>query len=70
LTFVDWPDDGIGHPSILGKEHFEKLIHSEKFLARKFDPDYDNEILNMLENHIKEKIELENKRKNEQVNQL
>lgn len=70
LTFVEWAGWGIGHPNMLGAGHFDKLINSGKFLARKFDPGYDNEILNMLENRIQEKIKMENNRENEQLKEL
>jgi hypothetical protein len=63
LTFVEWSGWGEGHPNILGVGHFDKLIQSGKFLARKFDSDYDNEILIMLESLLHEKIKMEDNQK-------
>jgi hypothetical protein len=52
LTYVDWTGCTEGHPRVLGKEDFSALRSSTKFFARKFDPDHDKEILNLLERSI------------------
>lgn len=40
-------------PKILNTDDFNSIIHSGKWFARKFEPNIDNNILNMLDKHIK-----------------
>ena len=47
--FYVWRDrhnKRLQHPMILTMDIFEKLMHSEAFFARKFDPNVDDEIIN------------------------
>ncbi|HVU95080.1 MAG TPA: beta-1,6-N-acetylglucosaminyltransferase [Puia sp.] len=52
LTYVDWTGRSDGHPRILDKADFQKIISSGKFFARKLDLDYDSELVNLLEKEI------------------
>lgn len=53
LTFVDWSIPNDGHPNILKKTDFNKIINSGKYFARKFDSTVDDEIIEMIINRIK-----------------
>lgn len=48
LAYVDY-EDNQGHSKIIQKKDFEKLKHSSKFFAKKFDPHVDNEIIKMID---------------------
>lgn len=54
LTYVDWSDGG-NSPRILTEVDFEKMINSHYLLARKFDSDICDSIIDELEIHIGEK---------------
>jgi glycosyltransferase involved in cell wall biosynthesis len=51
LRKIDWSAK-LPHPKTWQSEHFEELINSPRLFARKFDADFDSEILNKLETHI------------------
>ncbi|MBN1427325.1 MAG: glycosyl transferase family 14 [Anaerolineae bacterium] len=53
LHYIDWPTDQ-HNPEILDKTDFDKLIESGQLFARKFDVSIDSEILDMLDEHIKQ----------------
>ena len=52
LTFLDWSDNG-SHPKNLDINDYERLMSSEKMLARKFDSSIDSKILDKIFNGIK-----------------
>ena len=49
LVYVNWSGPIIGHPKILVTDDYDRLIHSGKLFARKFDAETDSNILTMLE---------------------
>lgn len=49
LTFVSWERSSKGHPDILTKDDYERLISADALFARKFDPEIDDTILDMLD---------------------
>ena len=53
--YIDWSDHkkGLneGNPNILKSQNFEEIIKSGKFIARKFDINVDNKILDMLDKY-------------------
>jgi len=52
--YIDWRR-GIGSsPTILTKDDFEKMKKSNKLFARKFDPDIDEGVLNIIDQHLEE----------------
>ncbi len=63
LTYAHFRDEGkpfTGHPYILSKNDFNKLIKLPQFFARKFDTTVDSEILNVLDEYLmRNKIEKE-----------
>ncbi|QOV91720.1 beta-1,6-N-acetylglucosaminyltransferase [Humisphaera borealis] len=50
--FIRWSHAETGHPDILGVEHFEKMVASDAFFARKIDARSDGQILDLLDRHI------------------
>jgi hypothetical protein len=48
--FIDW-SNGKGHPVTLGKKHYFKLVESNCIFARKFDPEFDPDILMYLKTY-------------------
>jgi hypothetical protein len=50
LRYVDWSTDP--GPAVLRASDFEKLTHSAKLFARKFDETMDSEILDLLDNRL------------------
>lgn len=55
-------NDESGHPYTWKKSDFDKLIHSDKLFARKFDEHVDKEIIDKLVAYLKERAENEIKR--------
>jgi hypothetical protein len=53
LVYVDWSGPKTGHPKILKAEDFDRLTHSPKLFARKFDMDEDSLIFSLLEEWLK-----------------
>jgi hypothetical protein len=51
LRYVDWSAGGV-HPATLRAEDFEKLRNSDKLFARKFDPEADASILDLLDREL------------------
>ncbi|MFY7899286.1 MAG: beta-1,6-N-acetylglucosaminyltransferase [Chitinophagaceae bacterium] len=49
--YIDWSAGG-PHPKTLGKEDFEQIMASEHLFARKFKRDHDEEILDLIDQHI------------------
>jgi hypothetical protein len=52
LHYVKWGKAEGGHPEILGVEDFDDIVNSKKLFARKFDKDYDAEIIKLIEKRI------------------
>ena len=52
LTFVSWGEKDDGHPEILIANRMTEILASEKYFARKFDMEIDNEIILSLEKHV------------------
>jgi len=52
LHYVKWGNSEGGHPKILGVNDFDNIFNSGKLFARKFDRNYDEEIINLIENRI------------------
>lgn len=54
--YVDWSDHNKGlnngNPNILTIKDYDKIIASDAFFARKFDPKVDSEILDKLDNYL------------------
>jgi len=50
--YIDWSAGG-PHPKLLGKEDFEKMIQTDNLFARKFKASHDSEILDLLDDCIK-----------------
>jgi hypothetical protein len=50
LHYVDWDADPA--PAILTKDHFARMVGSGKLFARKFDATTDDDVLDMLDDHI------------------
>jgi hypothetical protein len=50
LVYVEFPDAKDGHSKVMQKSDYEKIIKSGKLFARKFDPNVDNEIIEMINN--------------------
>jgi len=50
IVYVEFPDAKDGHSKVMQKDDFEKIIKSGKLFARKFDPNVDNEIIEMINN--------------------
>jgi len=55
--YIDWSDhlkgNNKGNPNVLITNDYEKIINSNKFFARKFDNEVDENILDMIDKHIK-----------------
>lgn len=52
LTFVSWGEKDDGHPEILSSQRLTEIIASDKYFARKFDMEIDNEIILFLEKNL------------------
>lgn len=52
LTYFDWSNPAAGLPAVLGREDFEKLRHSPKLFARKFDMTRDAAVLDLIDREI------------------
>ena len=52
LTYVDWTNQ-LNHPNTFTINDFSKLINSNFFMARKFDENIDNDIIEKLYVHLK-----------------
>ncbi|NLL63457.1 MAG: beta-1,6-N-acetylglucosaminyltransferase [Ruminococcaceae bacterium] len=61
LRYIDWSDhkNGLnkGNPNTLTINDYEKIIESDAFFARKFDPEIDKEIIEKLDLYIDEYYE-------------
>ena len=51
LTYTDWSAQG-SNPEILGVEDFEKIAKCDSLFARKFDTNYDSEILTLIDKKL------------------
>lgn len=51
LRYIDWSEGG-AHPKTLTTKDLEKVLHSKKIFARKFDINVDHEILDLLDQHL------------------
>jgi hypothetical protein len=51
LRYIDWSEGG-ANPKIFSKKDLYQLMKSDHFFARKFDMDFDSEILNMIDRAI------------------
>lgn len=50
LMFYDFDNTKHGRPATLGMKHFDKLLNNEKcYFARKFDPNYDSQVIKAVE---------------------
>jgi hypothetical protein len=54
LRYIDFPE-GMANPKILGVEDKDKLMQSTMLFARKFDMEISPEILDEIDEHLKEK---------------
>ena len=52
LTYVDWTNE-LNHPNTFTINDFSKLINSNFFMARKFDENIDNDIIEKLYVNLK-----------------
>ena len=52
LTYVDWTNQ-LNHPNTFTINDFSKLINSNFFMARKFDENIDNDIIEKLYVNLK-----------------
>lgn len=52
--YINWNRNAGSHPAVLTTSDFEDIKNSGKLFARKFDPSIDSEILNLIDQHIKE----------------
>jgi len=52
LRFIEWSGPNTRSPAVLCKEDFEKLTHSPKLYARKFDVNIDADVLDRLDSVI------------------
>lgn len=54
--YIDWSDhskgNNKGNPNLLLTKDYNKIINSNKFFARKFDNEVDENILNMIDENI------------------
>ncbi len=50
FRYIEWLK-GNPNPNILTKPDFDKIVNSKHHFARKFDPEVDEEILDMLDDH-------------------
>jgi hypothetical protein len=55
LRFMIWEPEGKS-PLLLTSSNFEQVINSEKYFARKFDADIDENILNLIDHHLADNI--------------
>ncbi len=55
LRYMNWPDTTKAHPEILSSQDLPELVNSEALFARKFDMEYDRNILDLLDQKIKER---------------
>lgn len=56
LTYSDWTNPAAGLPAVLGREDFEKLCHSPKLFARKFDTTKDAAVLDLIDREILQRL--------------
>ena len=50
LRYIDWSDETTGHPVTLTDVDFDALVNSDRFFARKFEPD--SSIMDLLDNKV------------------
>lgn len=50
--YIDFSHSKYGHPSILTSQYYDLLLNKDIHFARKFDIHEDNQILNLLDQHI------------------
>lgn len=53
LRFIDWHKRGVPLPAILMTEDLERLVGSKKLFARKFDPQMDGLVMDLLDAHLR-----------------
>ena len=41
-----------GHPILLNEDHLPEMLGSGMLFARKFDPNYNNAVLDQIDNHL------------------
>ena len=53
LRYIDWSRSGVARasPAVLTAEDAENMLHSSKLYARKFDPERDSSILDLIDRH-------------------
>ncbi len=52
LRFILWPEKDEGHPNILTEANYKDIISSDRLFARKFDPQIDATILDLIDKKI------------------
>lgn len=52
LRFMRWKDESIAHPEILSVSDVESISDSEALFARKFDPEVDSEVINVIDDKV------------------
>ncbi len=54
LRYIIWDNQGeVGSPAILTERHFEDMVASHCFFARKIHPEKSKQLIEMIHNHIK-----------------
>lgn len=57
LRFIIWDNQGeVGSPAILTEQHFEEIVASHCFFARKIHPEQSKQLIEMIHNHINNHI--------------
>lgn len=52
LRFMRWKSESISHPEILGVSDMESISDSDALFARKFDPEVDSEVIDVIDDKI------------------
>lgn len=51
--YIDWSESRNNHPKELGVEDLPAMLSDNAFWARKFNPDIDSEVLDVLDKHVR-----------------
>lgn len=52
LRFMKWKSESVAHPEVLGVDDVEHISGSEALFARKFDPNVDSEVINVIDDKL------------------
>ncbi|GAB5472921.1 MAG: beta-1,6-N-acetylglucosaminyltransferase [Maribacter sp.] len=56
--YIDWFSQS-NNPKIIESAHFDRLVYSNKFFARKFDYKVDEKIMDLIDNHVAKNIKID-----------